>query len=301
MSMLRAFHLFVIYKLSTSIRNTERKRPFSGHQQNGGMTTVSSQVSTYASANPSIPILPQTGFNRQAQVLTFIPFSKSTLWRQVAAGVFPAPVKLAPSITAWRAEDIRTWIESRGVAAQLRAAGSALGMRLRQRWPRAVVGKSHDRYDPPMQQLPTPEEIAEADVRRAAFVSAIPAAVSRAEDELPKVVRRMNAAARSKLQRIYQVADALSARCRSHGFCQSGQLFAGQPAALGLLGATGVEGAEAMDRVQLDPLALNGEVEHPVQIAPGIVCDRRCAGGHDPSEDIVDVDGGGSRRREAAR
>ncbi len=50
-----------------------------------------------------------------------------------------------------------------------------------------------------MQQLPTPDEIAEADARRAAFVSAIPTEVSRAEDEIPKVVRQMNAAARSKL------------------------------------------------------------------------------------------------------
>ncbi|MFT3821850.1 MAG: AlpA family phage regulatory protein [Rubrivivax sp.] len=81
------------------------------------MTTVTSKASAYASAAPSVPTLPQTGFIRQAQVLAFIPFSKSTLWRQVAAGVFPAPVKLTPSITAWRAEDIRTWIESRSVAA----------------------------------------------------------------------------------------------------------------------------------------------------------------------------------------
>jgi predicted DNA-binding transcriptional regulator AlpA len=61
--------------------------------------------------------LPQIGFVRQAQVLSFIPISRSTLWRQVAAGTFPAPVKLTPSISAWRAEDVRQWIEDRSVAA----------------------------------------------------------------------------------------------------------------------------------------------------------------------------------------
>lgn len=73
-----------------------------------------------------------------------------------------------------------------------------------------------------MQQLPTPDELAEADARRAAFVSAIPTEVSRAEDEIPKVVRQMNAAARSKLQRIYQVADALSAHREPFVACRKG-------------------------------------------------------------------------------
>ncbi|CAM3344103.1 Zinc-or iron-chelating protein [Paracidovorax anthurii] len=73
-----------------------------------------------------------------------------------------------------------------------------------------------------MQQLPTPDEISEADARRAAFVSAIPTEVSRAEDEIPKVVRQMNAAARSKLQRIYQVADALSEHREPFVACHKG-------------------------------------------------------------------------------
>lgn len=54
--------------------------------------------------------LPETGFVRQALLLRFIPFSKSTLWRKVKARMFPAPVKLSAGITAWRAEDVRRWI-----------------------------------------------------------------------------------------------------------------------------------------------------------------------------------------------
>ena len=59
-------------------------------------------------------ILPETGFLRQPQVLTFVPISKSTLWRRVLAGTFPAPVKLSPRVTVWRAEDIRSWIIEQG-------------------------------------------------------------------------------------------------------------------------------------------------------------------------------------------
>jgi predicted DNA-binding transcriptional regulator AlpA len=62
------------------------------------------------------PALPETGFVRQSQVLHFVPFSKSTLWRRVGEGEFPTPVKLSVGITAWRAEDIRRWINERGDA-----------------------------------------------------------------------------------------------------------------------------------------------------------------------------------------
>ncbi|HQR76486.1 MAG TPA: AlpA family phage regulatory protein [Burkholderiaceae bacterium] len=57
--------------------------------------------------------LPQTGFVRQRLLLRFVPFSKSTLWRRVKAGEFPAPIRLSVGITAWRAEDVRLWISGR--------------------------------------------------------------------------------------------------------------------------------------------------------------------------------------------
>jgi len=61
--------------------------------------------------------LPDTGFLRQPQVLTFVPISKSTLWRRVQARTFPVPLKLSERVTVWRAEDIRHWIEKQGIAA----------------------------------------------------------------------------------------------------------------------------------------------------------------------------------------
>lgn len=38
--------------------------------------------------------------------------SRSTLWRLVADGRFPRPVKLGPRITAWRSADVAAWSES---------------------------------------------------------------------------------------------------------------------------------------------------------------------------------------------
>jgi hypothetical protein len=35
-----------------------------------------------------------------------VPFSRSTLWREVKAGRFPAPCKLSPNTTAWRWGDV---------------------------------------------------------------------------------------------------------------------------------------------------------------------------------------------------
>jgi predicted DNA-binding transcriptional regulator AlpA len=58
--------------------------------------------------------LPETGFVRLSEILGLIPVSPATWWRGVKTGRFPPSVKLAPRTTAWRAEDIRTLIETLG-------------------------------------------------------------------------------------------------------------------------------------------------------------------------------------------
>jgi predicted DNA-binding transcriptional regulator AlpA len=69
-------------------------------------------------------ILPETGFVRLPEVLKRIPVSKSTLWSGIKTGRFPAPVKLGPRITAWRAEDIHAYIaESAGPNNALNSKG----------------------------------------------------------------------------------------------------------------------------------------------------------------------------------
>ena len=62
--------------------------------------------------------LPATGYIRQAQLIpSIIPFSAATLWRKVNSGEFPKPYKLSERVTAWKAEDIREWLETRPEAA----------------------------------------------------------------------------------------------------------------------------------------------------------------------------------------
>jgi prophage regulatory protein len=62
-----------------------------------------------------IKALPEAGLLRLADILAPrgpIPVSRSTWWAGIKAGRYPAPVKLGPRISAWRAEDIRALIEA---------------------------------------------------------------------------------------------------------------------------------------------------------------------------------------------
>lgn len=68
------------------------------------------------SVAPQIPVI---GFLRLKQIIgdpkkgvvPIIPVSRSTWLAGVKTGRFPAPVHFPPRTTAWRAEDIRAWIE----------------------------------------------------------------------------------------------------------------------------------------------------------------------------------------------
>jgi prophage regulatory protein len=55
--------------------------------------------------------LPSTGFMRLPAVLAVIPVSKSTWWAGIKTGRYPKPVKLGQRITAWKAEDIKAFID----------------------------------------------------------------------------------------------------------------------------------------------------------------------------------------------
>lgn len=77
-------------------------------------TTSSTASAVTSLISALVPVLPETGFLRQQQVLVFVPISKSTLWRRIQAKTFPGPVKLSARVTAWRAEDVRRWIAEQG-------------------------------------------------------------------------------------------------------------------------------------------------------------------------------------------
>ncbi len=47
-------------------------------------------------------------------------WSRSTIYRQVAAGAFPQPRKLGPRCTRWRAGDVMGWLADSAAAADRR-------------------------------------------------------------------------------------------------------------------------------------------------------------------------------------
>jgi predicted DNA-binding transcriptional regulator AlpA len=57
------------------------------------------------------------GFLRLPQIVAphgCFPVSRSTWWEGIRQGKYPAPVKLAPRVSAWRIRDIRKLIEDVG-------------------------------------------------------------------------------------------------------------------------------------------------------------------------------------------
>ena len=49
---------------------------------------------------------------RAPQVMARTGLSRSTIWRRVRAGAFPAPVQLGENSIGWPASEIATWLES---------------------------------------------------------------------------------------------------------------------------------------------------------------------------------------------
>ena len=62
--------------------------------------------------------IPENGLLRLSQIVgdkkagipPIVPVSRSTWWLGVKHGRYPAPVKLSPGVTCWRADDIRRLI-----------------------------------------------------------------------------------------------------------------------------------------------------------------------------------------------
>lgn len=70
-----------------------------------------------ARSSRSLPELAESGYLRLAQLApSLVPVSPTTLWRMVASGTFPRPVKLSARVTAWRVEDVRKWLDAQSNA-----------------------------------------------------------------------------------------------------------------------------------------------------------------------------------------
>lgn len=49
-------------------------------------------------------------------IAAFLSVSKNTIWRLTREGKFPKPVKLSERVTAWKGEDVLSWLESKEAA-----------------------------------------------------------------------------------------------------------------------------------------------------------------------------------------
>jgi prophage regulatory protein len=75
---------------------------------------------TPAETTPRLPrkpivrtTLPEIGYVRLPTLLAILPMSRTTIWRKAKSGEFPKPVKLYDTITAWKVEEVREWMDSR--------------------------------------------------------------------------------------------------------------------------------------------------------------------------------------------
>ena len=74
--------------------------------------TVTDNSTKATKQTTSVKHLPPQGMSRASQLLPFLPFGSSTLWAWSRDGRFPAPVKLSPTMTAWRHADVIDWLNS---------------------------------------------------------------------------------------------------------------------------------------------------------------------------------------------
>jgi prophage regulatory protein len=51
---------------------------------------------------------------RVAEAARRLGVNRSTIWRWVAAGIMPAPLKLGPAARGWKADTLERWINEKG-------------------------------------------------------------------------------------------------------------------------------------------------------------------------------------------
>lgn len=88
-------------------------------------TAPSTPVERCTAVIPNFDELPDSALVRLTQLVRTpknptkpvpLPFSPATLWRKVATGEFPAPLKISSAVTAWKVSDVRQWLAAQGAA-----------------------------------------------------------------------------------------------------------------------------------------------------------------------------------------
>ncbi|MGY4027966.1 helix-turn-helix transcriptional regulator [Aeromonas rivuli] len=70
-------------------------------------------MSVYEVQETHLHMLPMGGYIRAKVLAPLLGIAVVTLWRWSAIGKIPKPVKLGERVTAWRADEVRNWMNDR--------------------------------------------------------------------------------------------------------------------------------------------------------------------------------------------
>lgn len=72
------------------------------------------KLATTSEPSDKLQALPNSALLRLSTLQDWglLPLSRSTLWRKIRSGDFPRPVRISTNAVAWRADDIRCWINN---------------------------------------------------------------------------------------------------------------------------------------------------------------------------------------------
>ena len=68
---------------------------------------------------PTISQMPETGWVRESTVLTVVPYGRTKLRHEIAAGRFPAPRRFGVRMIAFDAQAVHAWIAAQRAVAPL--------------------------------------------------------------------------------------------------------------------------------------------------------------------------------------
>jgi len=78
------------------------------------MKNPQSNLSAHNTHKSTIIGMPADGMVKIPAVIKFTAISRSAIYLKIKAGTFPVPVKIGPRSVAWRAAEVRAYVDSLG-------------------------------------------------------------------------------------------------------------------------------------------------------------------------------------------
>lgn len=96
--------------MSPRLRNWQQYRHIFNSQTSDNMKTKSRRKSNHQDEKNATIHTTRAEYLRLRDLLIYLNFSASTIWRKVRNDSFPKPVKLSAAVTGWKTSDIRAWM-----------------------------------------------------------------------------------------------------------------------------------------------------------------------------------------------